>query len=217
MFSDEIESPKAEIDHPKNEGAIVQFSGAGAVCDHCAGFLESARTEDSTLSLRFRKSHHELRASVCHFCNFLGTVMAEHRERSVRNAIRPAIKLYVEQYEPRICSLRFSYSVPLGDNILYHAKMAFPSPNRYHQDPGRHTSIPYDKIKTWIQDCHSHQSCTRTVNSVVKDLRVIQCNTWPAHTVDAPETCRYVALSYVWGDLQGPSHEECNLFGNNLP
>jgi hypothetical protein len=60
--------------------------------------------------------------------------------------------------------------------------------------------INWIKIKSWIADCvtgHSPFLCM-SQNTGLQRLRVIDCNS--RTVVSAPERCRFVALSYVWGD-----------------
>jgi hypothetical protein len=60
--------------------------------------------------------------------------------------------------------------------------------------------LDWIKIKSWIASCitgHSPFPCMPR-NPGLQRLRVIDCNS--RTVVSAPESCQFVALSYVWGD-----------------
>jgi hypothetical protein len=56
-------------------------------------------------------------------------------------------------------------------------------------------------LKRWIQDCASSHGelCAPASQQQVQGLRLIDCTRW--EIVTAPENSRFVALSYVWGQL----------------
>jgi hypothetical protein len=66
---------------------------------------------------------------------------------------------------------------------------------RYYQT----SNIDVDQIKAWVKHCDMthHLDCAGSTTGELQQLRVIDChrNT----VVSAPRGCRYVALSYVWG------------------
>ncbi|KAK0741616.1 heterokaryon incompatibility protein-domain-containing protein [Apiosordaria backusii] len=65
--------------------------------------------------------------------------------------------------------------------------------------------IRYDLVHEWIQYCQEqHDSECQNLHGQppVTGLRVIDCHT--RSVVSAPPGCRYVALSYVWGDPPNP-------------
>jgi hypothetical protein len=77
-------------------------------------------------------------------------------------------------------------------------------------------SISYDKINQWIHQCENHDRYRLALGEEVRDLRVITCDTGVATVIDAPQSCSYVALSYVWGDSQDAS-TMLDVLGDDLP
>jgi hypothetical protein len=54
------------------------------------------------------------------------------------------------------------------------------------------------EAKSWIQTCVSgHEHCKPEPSNTLSDLKVLDCHT--RTIVSAPESCLFVALSYVWG------------------
>ncbi|KAF1952739.1 HET-domain-containing protein [Byssothecium circinans] len=71
-------------------------------------------------------------------------------------------------------------------------------------------TVDFDTLKSWMSycECHHTRTCgTQDLSSVdfVPLLRVIDCER-RIITSQNPKTCRYLALSYVWGDA--PSAEQ---------
>lgn len=71
-------------------------------------------------------------------------------------------------------------------------------------------TVDFGLVKRWLQDCETHHRITCKFNvggsGEVEGLRVIDCYT--RRCVEAPATCRYVALSYVWGKPLTPNLDE---------
>jgi hypothetical protein len=63
-------------------------------------------------------------------------------------------------------------------------------------------AINLELVKKWLGHCKSrHRNTCIAVgrgSHLARGLRVIDCHS--RATIDAPPTCRYFALSYVWGD-----------------
>lgn len=61
-------------------------------------------------------------------------------------------------------------------------------------------SVSMDFIRNCLSYCsqNHHEACRATASEPVRSLRVIDCQT--RSIVNAPPKCRYVALSYVWGE-----------------
>ncbi|OCK86400.1 HET-domain-containing protein [Lepidopterella palustris CBS 459.81] len=60
-------------------------------------------------------------------------------------------------------------------------------------------AINYELLKNWIRFCTTCHTSTCQVleESASPSLRVIDCST--RKVIDAPKNCKYVAMSYVWG------------------
>ncbi|KAI0859839.1 heterokaryon incompatibility protein-domain-containing protein [Xylaria cubensis] len=78
-----------------------------------------------------------------------------------------------------------------------------------------HQRINYEFFKERIAHCtENHKKCRPKLRgSRVPGLRVFDCQT--RSVVIAPDSCRYIALSYVWGDLQNDFHDGTD--GNSIP
>jgi hypothetical protein len=79
-----------------------------------------------------------------------------------------------------------------------------------YRDPPK---ISFSQIREHIDICMKHhESCSLEFYRPLVDLRVIDCE--QRLLVDAPTDCRYVALSYVWGEL---SSSEDFVLSHSLP
>ncbi|KZM21365.1 uncharacterized protein EKO05_0008863 [Ascochyta rabiei] len=59
--------------------------------------------------------------------------------------------------------------------------------------------VPISRIKNWIKACEDcHGQCRLDEYPHLSDLRVIDCER--QIVINAPTKCKFVALSYVWGD-----------------
>ncbi|KAK7943574.1 uncharacterized protein PG986_012687 [Apiospora aurea] len=72
------------------------------------------------------------------------------------------------------------------------------------------SKVDFGLVKRWWADCKTHHpaaTCEPGVggSSDVEGLRVIDCYSEVFKTVEAPSTCQYVALSYVWGKPSPPT------------
>jgi hypothetical protein len=67
--------------------------------------------------------------------------------------------------------------------------------------------VDFGLIKVWMEQCaRTHESCHRNLQPLQDRLTVIDCV--ERKVVQAPASCSYIALSYVWGDHQS-SLDEC--------
>ncbi|KAJ4985047.1 tol protein [Stagonosporopsis vannaccii] len=66
-------------------------------------------------------------------------------------------------------------------------------------------TLDLHKIKAWIGRCQNQHRyhCSLHPQDDLKELKVIDCI--EERVVDAPSHCQYVALSYVWGDVNDDS------------
>jgi hypothetical protein len=73
--------------------------------------------------------------------------------------------------------------------------------------------ISFSQIREHIDVCMKHhESCSLEYYRPLVDLRVIDCK--HRLLVDAPTDCRYIALSYVWGEVSSP---EDYVLSHSLP
>jgi hypothetical protein len=81
--------------------------------------------------------------------------------------------------------------------------------HQYYDPP----EISYSQIREQIESCMKHHDCCSLgFYRPLVDLRVIDCE--QRRLVDAPTDCRYIALSYVWGELSG---SEDFVLSHSLP
>ncbi|KAF5538902.1 hypothetical protein FPHYL_12415 [Fusarium phyllophilum] len=84
---------------------------------------------------------------------------------------------------------------------------ASPSPELRHFN---HEKIDFDQIKNWIEYCNKNhlERCKPDEFNKTPNFRVIDCsksqdiNLEEPTVIDAPNDCKYAALSYVWGDIE---------------
>lgn len=58
-------------------------------------------------------------------------------------------------------------------------------------------------IKDWLHDCETyHKDCLLHRRIQLRNFQVIDCE--QMEVVEAPPECRFIALSYVWGDSAAP-------------
>ncbi|KAK8115701.1 hypothetical protein PG984_012203 [Apiospora sp. TS-2023a] len=72
-------------------------------------------------------------------------------------------------------------------------------------------TVDFGLARRWLEDCETNHRMTCEPSNVggngeVQRLRVIDCHT--RTPVEAPATCRYVALSYVWGKPSLPDLDD---------
>lgn len=74
--------------------------------------------------------------------------------------------------------------------------------NYQYRDPPK---ISFSQIREHIDICmKGHKSCSLEHLRPLMCLRVIDCE--QRLVVDAPTDCRYITLSYVWGESPGPKN-----------
>jgi Heterokaryon incompatibility protein (HET) len=70
--------------------------------------------------------------------------------------------------------------------------------------------VDYGMIRMWVQYCvEHHKDCLPNSLQSIQALRVIHCRTKTVQT--APKSCRYVALSYVWGKAPTMGDDQINI------
>lgn len=85
--------------------------------------------------------------------------------------------------------------------------------SRQHYDigiqPTDSSTIPFAALRGCIAHCrrNHYQACVRKLfpNASVFKLRVIDCRDPTRKVIQVPTDCRYVALSYVWGNISNSS------------
>lgn len=104
-------------------------------------------------------------------------------------------------------------TIPLTDEyLIWSSNMGEGIANSDYQycDP---PTISFSQIREHIDVCmEHHECCSLGFHRTLEDLRVIDCE--QRLLVDVPTDCRYIALSYVWGELSG---SEDFVLSHSLP
>lgn len=75
--------------------------------------------------------------------------------------------------------------------------------------------VPFDLIRSWMGFCKRHNGpdCSEGGITAIQSRRVIDCEPTTRGVLPfSPDLGKYVALSYVWGNLAGPSMH-CHFWG----
>ncbi|KAF2184100.1 HET-domain-containing protein [Zopfia rhizophila CBS 207.26] len=88
--------------------------------------------------------------------------------------------------------------------IIRPSSKVLPTQLHFSRSP-HHTLLDYERMKLWLKQCErNHTSCIsaskHTMPKPTKTFLVIDCTC--NCIVRAPDHCRYLALSYVWGHAQ---------------
>jgi hypothetical protein len=197
----------------------------GRICYRCSAISwEKLRPEvtERVFVCAITESVQELKRSSCPTCRVLG-VAVDHRRltklefASAVNQSR-SIKLETTPDSTR-SNLHLVYSrglFSLKDNS--HMLHAFPSPLKLcdRDDPylldlqaDAPNRVDFELAKLWMADCGTHEKCNIPPKSDIDNLKVIDCH--QRRIISAPEKCKFVALSYVWGSSM---LEDCTQFPN---
>lgn len=188
-------------------------------CVACSStsWLELAEGNFRDINKRFRmitETHEELRGSFCRICQMLALIKPpdlDHKECWL-SAISSTVIAYgsssltsewkdctyltirLEDYKEdfRQCGRRQYLALVKDDNNDYVGTIKI-LPN----------VINFDYIHESIQACcQNHKCCKDTGDVDIPGLHVIDCLT--NTIVSASAGCEYVALSYVWGEVEKP-------------
>jgi hypothetical protein len=78
------------------------------------------------------------------------------------------------------------------------------------------TMIDFDMIKVWMKHCvRTHESCNQNLQPLQDRLTVIDCV--ERRVVQAPASCSYIALSYVWGEQSNLDEEFAMDLQSGIP
>lgn len=158
----------------------------------------------------------QLVRSGCKICKFLGAVILEHYK-----TMRFAHPLPKPHLWPKLADgnwkIMFEYLTP-ANHIQGVAEVALEQRKSTDlQEPLRRDDhVDYDKIKSWIRGCKDHDPFDLSSGERPKCLKVIHCTDEPC-VIDAPVSCSYVALSYVWGDSTEVTFKVGMELGGSVP
>ena len=158
----------------------------------------------------------DVAALRCEICRFFDKVVSEHRRLSAEILPPPSVSIRTSSSPPGSCLLRISYRLPRRHQMYYVQLTHMASHDERPQLRAYGQGISYDKITQWIRQCENHDRYKLALGEEIRGLRVITCDTGVATVIDAPQSCPYVALSYVWGDSQEAS-TTVDVLGDDLP
>lgn len=196
------------------------------LCAHCCEFMSVAITYplEPVAQVDHFKDHVTLVKSTCPLCVFVGGLpidgqCSQGRAKivSIYNLI-PTLASY-DRSNPRALLTFQSRSQTAEDNQrnkespyvaagtfgLLHPTFLSDEIRPRHVDP---TALDFSIVKKWLNFCKTHHSmtCGSTTGDQVKGLKLIDCIT--RAVIQADNTSRYVALSYVWGAVRLPDLEK---------
>jgi hypothetical protein len=183
--------------------AAVEPTAADILCDVCAKIqLDTAFTTGSFWGVIWQLRD-ILRNSQCVLCGVLkwmflntpgheefrkGIALATHGLKHA-NLYGLSLSFYGEdRRKSKYCSYQL---LPFGSG----------SPLRHVYD----TSFDAELVRGWLLECDTSHDCTKgkELNTDVFGLRVIDVK--KLCIAQAPPTCKYAALSYVWGKISQPT------------
>jgi hypothetical protein len=146
--------------------------------------------------------------SQCPFCALMSSlvVTSSKESRGFSIVLAGYVLLHSEQY-PMSAPVLASHSGKLISPMLglLHSQSASDEFAPRLIDAG---SIDYSVLQTWLRQCESDHSkaCLPTRSARFLAFRVLDCKS--RKIVQADPECSYVALSYVWGQLQDTTNAE---------
>lgn len=187
-----------------------------STCNRCASWCNPEKWTSGSWTL-FEDTTTQLASSKCELCQFLRMIMIGHQQRSRYRLPLPYMKhTMVSTCGQRSSLLSLVYELPTGYQRYAIAMKCLPSSGE-RLLVSQPSYISYEKIKTWITQCRTHDPYALASVQRVEGLKVIRCNARPPMILSAPNPCRYVALSYVWGDSKEASFEEGDSIFGNIP
>lgn len=191
-----------------------------AICDDCKAvdwsslpsLAADGSLETTNLKLRsLRATAEELRESSCRICAILSTIYPFKRRAPKRCVLRALPLSRQRGYTAGIDSNNVSrctvLSVSTKDDKREFCLKTLCLAALKLDDLGSRTvkpnSIDYNNLKDLVRNCEEKhkECCVNDSRRNVLDLKVI--NTTTCEVIRAPDQCRYLALSYVWGKQEG--------------
>lgn len=164
------------------------------------------------------ESHRQLAASSCRICRILSLIkpssldrdqcMVYAKQLSTQRS-SSAVDLPSSHRYTVLSIARKAYDPKASDPWLFKNPRCLLALTRNHDKESyliHPRSINYDKLKRLVRSCEANHGsfCTDRSLHQVRGLRVIDVSA--RMVVEAPENCRYLALSYVWGQQPGPTN-----------
>jgi hypothetical protein len=173
---------------------------------------------DTVEDFKIAETLEELATSTCDFCKFFGAIMSEHQRKLGVKLPHPNMKLSQgwNMLPRNMARLWLEYRFSDRHGYDGQVQINYVTPINGRVLPVQSSGIPYERIKAWIRDCKEHDPYELASGEKVKGLKVICCGSEP-QVVSAPDSCRYVALSYVWGNSTETPFGTGDRIGANVP
>ena len=177
-----------------------------SVCRQMMEFLTATRWTDDTVFSRLWFPKEPFAGSYCQpcrsFCNMTGSLRFNESRWCNFRSIHDLI--------PNISESKHSKSSPLLSLQGKRAEFGFLHSNLADKDikPRRIEPLGIDSsvIRGWMRFCDQHHqvTCQPISGELVHGFKLIDCQT--RCIIQPGQSCKYVALSYVWGALKPYNH-----------
>lgn len=201
--------PSEESSHHLNSRAALEQAITYDICRRCSKFVRKPEEwEYHKCLFIISEPKGQLAFSNCGVCRFFSVAMSEQQ---VRQEVGYLEELEVElrpAKNPNTAFLDLWYRW-LGEYTRGQILMEYLAPAQEQAssvNSTRHQRVDFEEVKGWIYECKSHETCRASALKGTAGTKVINCKT---RTVQkAPINCQYVALSYVWGNMDEGSFDE---------
>ncbi|KAF2993208.1 hypothetical protein E8E13_000282 [Curvularia kusanoi] len=190
------------------------------VCQRCSVLCQDPAvwTLPWNFVFKFDAKGNGLDGLRCKICQFLEEVTAEHQRRSAERLPPPSLSISRTYYAQGKNYLRIAYEISTTHQTYYVVPLSHLGSTDYQPSLSPQVQrIAYDEVRKWIVQCQDHDKFNLGLGEVTRNLKVISCESDNATVVDAPQSCDYVALSYVWGGTKEASFTTGDVLGDDLP
>jgi hypothetical protein len=189
-------------------------------CNRCLSVWPNVPyQEGGTAIFEIEEDAKELLNSACEVCQILGMALQVHQEGD------PSMKRPLLRWERWLGHSGVAvFHNSDGTREKKHdqtgiVRVWYPDPSIADDWKSVETEgqrINFDTIRGWLEECSkSHYRCRRSIQVEPCNLKVIDCMS--RAIITAPEGCRYVALSYVWGGLIFKTETNTRALPSELP
>lgn len=204
----------------KHVNLLEEAAEKAQICSHCSVLLSLPFQQAAHAEFFIDEPVRSLLASPCCFCLFFLAVIVGHHDGIIEDLPHPSA-----------CKVSMSWHGNFGygnhTRVLldcavngrwteYGAMLRYDVPDVRQRPQAEDSYVDYQTLSAWLADCTAHEVFRLSLDGVPSNLKVIRCKGTP-DVICAPEQCRYVALSYVWGDLQESSYGVGDEIGNDAP
>lgn len=206
---------------------LVTESNRDGICEKCASIpWDELTTPSERISKKLPtidQTTHHLEVSSCCICRFFADVIISRELLSGISRPPHVLQLQgtisTDHYKMRM--LRFTQEDQANDGLGAGPHMLLVQDQSMSAEAPPDSIMlgdtPIELIRNSISTCereHDHH-CFPKSPDTLHNLKVLDCE-WN-EVVAAPPGCRYVALSYVWGQTQANSNNEGTFVEQRLP